>query len=207
MSNMIDFMNPVTGRVMREDGSYINITDLLSSFTFTPDGELITSSEVSVALPDNLRKEDGHGSSETNPSFVDIGAGYSQPDALYVQWQGSQQVTVEGAVSVVTQGNNSLSVDTGLNQPTTPADTQPISDNEDGVWDYYAGTSGTVVVTGRVLTISATGSLLGGTVTINSGDAIPVNEFSAVTLEPKANLVNPTVVFTGTDGYMIEVIR
>lgn len=76
-----------------------------------------------------------------------------------------------------------------------------------GTWNYYAGVSGTVMVGAgqRVLAVCAY-SLAGGTVVINGGDTIPVPPGVACNLTPVGNVTAPTVVFTSTDSYFIEVV-
>lgn len=81
-----------------------------------------------------------------------------------------------------------------------------------GTWNYKAGVSGTATLTGgkRVTRITAIALGAGGTVQINGGDSIPVpydstdKTSSDLTIEPKGNLVDPTIIFTGTDAYVIE---
>lgn len=86
--------------------------------------------------------------------------------------------------------------------PFSQADT-----NVTGTWGYLAGTSGTVTVPagGKVLQISAT-SLLGGSFTVNGGQAITIPANQQFTLEPRGNLVAATVVFTSTTSYVIEYV-
>lgn len=76
-----------------------------------------------------------------------------------------------------------------------------------GTWSYYAGVTGTVVVTAgqRVVGISAY-SALGGTVVINGGASVPLPIGVAIAIEPNGNLVAPTIVFTGTSTYFVEVV-
>lgn len=80
-------------------------------------------------------------------------------------------------------------------------------DKNFGTWSYYAGTSGTVVVTAgqRVIGIGthSTGS---GTLTINGGPSVPIPAGISINIEPLGNVVAPTLVFTGTDSYFIEVV-
>lgn len=86
--------------------------------------------------------------------------------------------------------------------------TQAVTDaNVTGTWGYAAGTSGTVNVPAgaKVLQISAT-STLGGSFTVNGGAAITIPANQQFTLEPRGNLVAPTVVFTSTASYVIEYV-
>lgn len=84
--------------------------------------------------------------------------------------------------------------------------------DEEGVWDYVAGVSGTEIIPagGRVLGIAVSVTAAGATVTINGGDAIPIpwitGTVQGVEICPRANLVAPTVVFFGTAAYLIEFI-
>ena len=76
-----------------------------------------------------------------------------------------------------------------------------------GTWQYYSGISGTVVVSAleRVIGIAAH-STAGGTVTINGGSAVTLPANVAIVIEPQGNLTAPTIVFTGTDTYFVEVV-
>lgn len=78
---------------------------------------------------------------------------------------------------------------------------------ENGVWGYDAGVSGTATLPpkARILQISAT-TLTGGTFTVNGGDPITLPANQQFTLEPKGNLVSPTLVFTGTTSYVVEYV-
>lgn len=78
-------------------------------------------------------------------------------------------------------------------------------DKNYGTWSYYSGINGSVGVTGRVVGISAY-SALGGTLTINGGATVTLPIGVAISIEPKGNLVNPTIVFTGTSTYFVEVV-
>ena len=82
----------------------------------------------------------------------------------------------------------------------------------EGTWSYYGGTSGSVSVTGRVLTITAIAQQAAGSIQINGGDTIPLpygstdKVSSALTISPNGNLVSPSIVFTGTDAFFVEVV-
>ncbi len=80
--------------------------------------------------------------------------------------------------------------------------------NEAGTWDYRAGASGSPrSFAGRVIGIAAHApTSAGGSVTINGGDAIPVPAGAGIELAPRGNVVSPTIVFTGTDSYMVELV-
>lgn len=84
--------------------------------------------------------------------------------------------------------------------------------DEEGTWTYKAGVSGTVVVPalGRVIGIAASATGASATVVINGGDAIPItvptSGVGTVDIAPRANLVAPSIVFTGTTAYLIEIV-
>lgn len=77
-----------------------------------------------------------------------------------------------------------------------------------GTWAYYAGASGTVNVAAgqRVVGIAvhATGS--GATLTINSGQVVPIPSNTGIAITPQAQLVAPVLVLAGTDSYFIETV-
>jgi hypothetical protein len=83
-----------------------------------------------------------------------------------------------------------------------------IDAQESGEWDYYAGSGGgTKVVNGRM-----TGSFFyahntDGTVTIDGGDPIPIRRGVGITVNPKGNLRNPTIVMSASIDYMIEFVQ
>lgn len=83
----------------------------------------------------------------------------------------------------------------------------PISDSERGTWDYVSGVSGTVVIAAsrRVLRIAAHATIA-GSLTINGGNSVPIAAGSTLSIEPKGNLVAPTIVFTGTSSYFVESV-
>lgn len=76
-----------------------------------------------------------------------------------------------------------------------------------GPWSYYSGINGTVVVGAglRVVGISAYAAL-GGTITINGGATITLPIGVAIAISPNGNLVAPTIIFTGTSTYFVEVV-
>lgn len=84
--------------------------------------------------------------------------------------------------------------------------------DEEGVWDYVAGTDGTEVIPagGRVLGIAVSVMASGATVTINGGDAIPIpwltGTVQGVEIAPRGNLVAPTIILSGTAAYLIEFV-
>lgn len=79
--------------------------------------------------------------------------------------------------------------------------------SETGTWAYYSGTSGTVTVSDgqRVIGIGCH-STSEGSFTINGGTSIPVPANVGISIEPKGNIVAPTIVFSGTDSYFVEVL-
>jgi len=119
-------------------------------------------------------------------------------------------------------GNKSLLIDWGkpldidgggegsttVTQGTTPwVVSEENVDKNFGAWAYYSGISGTVVVGGsqRVIGIGAY-SLSGGSLTIAGGSIIPIPAGVDININPLANLMGPTIVFTGTDSYFVEVV-
>jgi len=77
-------------------------------------------------------------------------------------------------------------------------------------WAYLAGTSGTVNVPagGRVLQITAMAPTGGGpcAIAINGGTTIPVPLGASLTIQPRGNLVAPSIVFTATAAYFVEYV-
>jgi hypothetical protein len=80
-------------------------------------------------------------------------------------------------------------------------------DKNFGTWAYYAGVSGTVVVSAgqRVLGIGVHATAA-GSFTINGGASIPIPAGVSINVEPLANITAPTIIFTGSDSYFIEVV-
>lgn len=80
-----------------------------------------------------------------------------------------------------------------------------------GEWGYYSGVSGTVSVasTDRVLMVSALNDTVDvdATVAIDGGPSILLPPGASFTFEPKGTLMAPSIVFTGTTSYMVEVVR
>lgn len=83
-----------------------------------------------------------------------------------------------------------------------------------GTWGYNSGTSGTLTLTGskRVLQITAIAQQAAASLTINAGNTITLpygstdKASSTITIEPKGNLTDPTIVFTGTVGFFVEYV-
>ena len=82
------------------------------------------------------------------------------------------------------------------------------------VWGYNSGTAGTLVLENgkRVLQISAVALESEGSFTINGGDVISLpygsndNVSTEITISPQGNLIDPTIIFTGTDSYFVEYV-
>lgn len=96
---------------------------------------------------------------------------------------------------------------TVTNLPATQSVLESNVDKSFGTWSYYGGTAGTVVVTAgqRVLSVSCH-STTGGTLQINGGQVIPVPANVGFAINPLGNLIAPTITYTGTDSYFIEVV-
>lgn len=148
----------------------------------------------------------------------------TQTDALTNAQLRASPVPVSGTVTANQGGtwniNNitgTVSLPTGAataaNQTTANASLSSLDakmPDESGAWGYNAGTTGTLNVAAnkRILAISATApALTGGSMTINGGQTITIPAGTSITITPKANLVAPTVVFTGTASYFVEFIE
>lgn len=79
-------------------------------------------------------------------------------------------------------------------------------DETSGTWAYYAGVDGTVNVTGRVYGITARTGAIDGTMSINGGTSVLLRRYDDLSWEPRGQLLDPTVTFTDTDQYIIEVM-
>lgn len=79
---------------------------------------------------------------------------------------------------------------------------------EFGDWSCLSGTAGTAVVPSgrRVVGITAATST-GGSVTIDSASAIGIPASASLVIEPKGNLVAPTIIFDTTTSYVVEMVR
>lgn len=88
------------------------------------------------------------------------------------------------------------------------------ADPAQGLWGYHAGTSGTLTLTGgkRVLQITAIALEAAASLTINGGNTVLMpygssdRVSSALCIEPKGNLTDPTLLFTGTDSWFVEYV-
>lgn len=115
--------------------------------------------------------------------------------------QGTSPWVVSGTVAViqpvaVTDNGGSLTTD----NPDIPDLT--------GTWDYQAGVSGieTIGAGQRVIGIAAHAGIVAGSMTINGGDVIPIPANSSISISPQAQLVAPTIVFTGTTSFFVETV-
>ena len=93
------------------------------------------------------------------------------------------------------------------NFPASSIVTEANVDKNFGTWSYYAGTNGTVTVGSgqRVIGIGVY-SMSGGTLTINGGASLPIPSSVSININPLGNITAPTIVFTGTDSYFVEVV-
>jgi hypothetical protein len=83
-----------------------------------------------------------------------------------------------------------------------------LSTQQLGAWSYYAGASGTVNVAANQRVIGIlTHSTNGGSFTVAGGPSIPVPANVTIDINPLGNLTGPTIVFTGTDTYLVEVVQ
>lgn len=75
-----------------------------------------------------------------------------------------------------------------------------------GTWGYDSGTSGSVTIgaSKRVCQITCVAEASGATVTINGGSTVTIPALTSLTIEPRANLIAPSLVFTGTAAYFVE---
>lgn len=113
-----------------------------------------------------------------------------------------------GKLLTVSSGSTTISGPVSVsNFPISQAVTDANVDKSFGTWGYYGGSVGTVVVgaSQRVLSISCH-STTGGTLQINGGAVIPIPANVGFAMNPLGNLTAPTVVYTGTDSYFIEVV-
>jgi hypothetical protein len=120
---------------------------------------------------------------------------------------------ISGSVSVSNfPATQPISGTVTANQGTSPwiisgAVTEINVDKNFGTWAYYAGTSGTVTVSaGQRVTAITAHCTTAGSMTINSGATITIPANTSFADNPLGNLTAPTIVFTGTDAYFIEVV-
>lgn len=77
------------------------------------------------------------------------------------------------------------------------------------VWGYLTGTAGTtnVPATSKVLTITALAGYDGSpSIAVNGGAAIALPHGASLTIQPRGNLIAPSIVFTGTTTYFVEYV-
>lgn len=112
-----------------------------------------------------------------------------------------ENLKVVGTVTVVPSGTQDVHV------TNVPEVTEANIDKSFGTWAYYGGTAGTINVSAgqRVLSISCH-STTGGTLQINGGQIIPVPANVGFAINPLGNLVAPTIIYSGTDSYFVEVV-
>ena len=94
-------------------------------------------------------------------------------------------------------------------QPATDAQLRasplPVVDaRTSGTWGYATGADGSETITGHVLSLTAVAGTLAASLSINGGPAIAIPSNRTLTLTPRGTLVNPTLVFSGTQAYVVE---
>jgi hypothetical protein len=120
----------------------------------------------------------------------------------------------DGSGNAIASTGTSLNVDVTNTVPVTGTffqTTQPVSevniDKSFGTWSYYAGTLGTVNVSaGQRVTAITCHCTTAGSLTIAGGSTITVPANTSFSDNPKGNITAPTIVFTGTDAYFVEVV-
>lgn len=96
-----------------------------------------------------------------------------------------------------------------LSQGAAGADPWPVADAAlTGAWGYVAGVTGTPVLPAgcRVIGIAAIPATGGGTVTVDGGDTVVIPEGFPLDWQPLGQLVAPTLVFSGTQSFVVEVL-
>lgn len=118
--------------------------------------------------------------------------------------------TIElGATTLAALENTTVTVG---NPGLTETQLRTVLPDETGTWSYYAGVSGTVVVAAgeRVIGIVAVANAGSASFAINGGASIPIpiptSGVGSMELAPRAALVAPTIVFTSTVAYLVEVV-
>lgn len=82
-----------------------------------------------------------------------------------------------------------------------------IDAKESGDWDYIAGTGGgTESITGRMVGSFFFANKFSGTVTIDGGNTITIRKNVGISINPKGNLLSPTIVMSSSIDYMIEFV-
>jgi hypothetical protein len=153
---------------------------------------------------------------QTNGIFVLPTAGFNQTRVRSSSWTsgtatinfrsgvGAQGVTTVGPLPAGTNALGSVSVS---NLPASQVVTEANVDLNFGTWGYAAGVSGTPTIGAgkRVIGISAH-CTIAGSMTINGGNSIPIPANVSMNFNPLGNLTNPTIVFTGTDSFIVEFV-
>lgn len=78
-----------------------------------------------------------------------------------------------------------------------------------GSWGYLSGLEGnaTVPANAKVLQITAVSNLnTESSLTINAGQVITIPLGQSLTIEPKGNLIAPSIAFEGTASYFVEYV-
>jgi hypothetical protein len=151
---------------------------------------------------------DSDGNAVGPPTFVDpvTGAPYVPIGTLQPcpteEFPSSIEISNDVGDPVPISGTVEISNDTGNAIPVIDGNIPDLT----GTWAYAAGSSGSRSVVGRVLGIAAHATAIGATCEIDGGDAIPVPTGAGISLTPVGNLLSPTIVFTGTDSYMVEFV-
>lgn len=116
-------------------------------------------------------------------------------------------VVVGSEVEIKNDSGNPIPVAGGISVINFPATQLVVDTKQSGNWGYVSGTSGTVTLPAgsRVLQISAA-SVSAGTFSVNGGDEILIPANQQFTLEPRGNLISPTVSFNNTASYVIEFV-
>ena len=112
-------------------------------------------------------------------------------------------VAIDVGVGASTTGTQRFILAT--NQAALPVKGLP---NESGVWSYLSGSMGTVVIPAgnRILQITTVGAAIAGSIVINGGQSIIIPANGGMTINPRGNLIAPTIVFTNTIAYFIEMV-
>ena len=120
---------------------------------------------------------------------------------------GTQDVRITAQTITLAISAASLPLPTGASTEATLSALNSNIAKAYGTWTYYSGISGTVNVTAgqRILSITCH-SAIGGTVTINGGSSITVPAGVGFSISMTGLIIAPTVVFSSTDTYFIEVV-
>lgn len=73
-------------------------------------------------------------------------------------------------------------------------------------WTYYSGSAGTVVIPANHIVISLSAyAASGGTLTINGGSPVILPAGVSISISPRCPIIAPTIVFSNTSTYFVEV--